>query len=315
MSISRGNRRLGPEPGSAFLGRCGKREDRFLASIFCKREPHSRAYMGKGGYVKDLDRFRLRGKILLAFFLSFGLVGLLVSCQKSSEDLENIFDLEARSAKGAPPQEIEDLKAAIEKYAAIADQKVDADEKVGTYYKLLASRYLQKQMYLEAYEAIVKALDYFPANEGLFYNAALAAGFVAKSKAVLGPAGEGERLRWLDIAESNYRRVLDTSPRYGRALYGLAVLYEFELDRSEDALPLLRRLLETDSKNVDAMLLLGRVLYHLGRLEEAADMYETAAKIASGTQRMSPSSVDKKKAAEDNRARILEELYGKSGEK
>jgi tetratricopeptide (TPR) repeat protein len=226
---------------------------------------------------------------------------LLASCG-GSEDLKRLMSLEDRGAVGAPPQSVEELKAGIERYAKEAERVVEATEKVGIYYKILASRLLEKQLYGEAYEALAKAIEYYPGSPTLYYKAGYSAGLVAKGKAALGPDGAEERRKWLATAESCYRAALSSSPRFAEAMYGLAVLYEFELDRPQDALPLLRSLLEIETRNADAMLLLGRVYYRLGRLEDAANVYETAAKVTR--------VAEKKAAAEANRKRVLEELGG-----
>ncbi|HOX47813.1 MAG TPA: tetratricopeptide repeat protein [Spirochaetia bacterium] len=231
--------------------------------------------------------------------LALAALGLLSSCGPDG-DLKRLLDLEDRSAVGAPPQSVEELKEGIAKYSKEAERVVLADEKVGIYYKILASRLLEKKLYGEAYEALAKAVEYFPSNSNLYYNAGIAAGYIAKSKLALGPDGEPERRKWLLTSESSYRAAIDINPRYGAALYGLAVLYEFELGRPADSVPLLLRLLEIETRNADAMLLLGRVYYRLGRLEEAVNVYETAARVTRVEA--------KKKAAEENRERILGEM-------
>ena len=255
--------------------------------------------------------FSFAARVVVAipiFLISF----LFGSCSKS-EDLNRLFDLEARSSVGAPPQSIEELKAGISKYAAEADRKVAADEKVGLYYKLLATRYLENKMFVEAYDAVLKGLEYYPTSVGLFYSAGYSAAYIAKSKAVLGTAGEAEQAKWLGIAEASYLRAIDGDPSFVKAMYGLAVLYEFELERPFDAEPLLRRVLAIETKNLDAIFLLARVLYRLNRLEESADLYGTAAALAPSLKRMSSESTDQKKLAEENRNRILREIDARSG--
>ncbi len=243
------------------------------------------------------SRGAVRGGVLLLLVLA-GALGA-AGC-KENPDLRRLINLDDRAAVGAPPQSVEELKAGIEKYSKEADRKVEADEKVGLYYKILASRYTEKKMYGEAYEAYVKAIEYAPTSPALYHGAGLCAGFVAKSKQALGEAGAAERRSWLSRSESSYKVALEYAPRFGQALYGLAVLYEFELERPADALPLLRRLLEIETKNVDALLLLGRVYYRLGRFEDAINAYETVVGITK--------VADKRKAAEENIARVKAEL-------
>jgi len=229
---------------------------------------------------------------------------LLLSSCGQSEDMKRLLSLESRSAVGAPPQSPEELKAAIARFSKDADKIVELKERTGIYYKLLASRYMDKAMYGEAYETLLKAIEFYPANETLYYNAGVSAAYIGKSKEALGPAGNAERGRWLAIAESSYKRAISERPGYISALYGLAVLYDFELDRPSDALPLLQQLLAVDTKNVDAMLLLGRVYYGLGRLEDALNTYGTASAVTKVPA--------KREAAEANRKRIQDEMNGKA---
>ncbi len=241
----------------------------------------------------------LRGALAACGLLALAV--LVASC--GSEDLKRLLSLEDRAAVGAPPQSVEELKAGIARYSKEASRVVEATEKVGIYYKILASRLLEKRLYGEAYEALVKAIEYYPESPTLYYKAGYSAGLIARGKAALGPEGAAERQKWLATAESCYKAALSASPRFTEAMYGLAVLYEFEFDRPDAALPLLRSLLEIDTRNVDAMLLLGRVYYRLGRLEDAATVYETAARVTTVRE--------KKAAAEANRKRVVEELGGK----
>jgi len=227
----------------------------------------------------------------------------LSSCGQSP-DMKRLFSMESRSAVGAPPQSTEGLKKAISEFSKEMDRLVELKERSGIYYKILASRYMDKAMYGEAYEALLKAIEFFPANETLYYNAAVSAAYIGKSKEALGPAGNSERDRWLAIAESNYKRAISEQPNYGSALYGLAVLYEFELNRPSEALPLLQNLLAVDTKNADAMLLLGRVYYSLGRLDDALNAYGSASAVTKVPA--------KRAAAEANRKRIQEEIDGKA---
>ena len=231
--------------------------------------------------------------LLVCFFL--------LSCGEN-KDLNNMLSLESRSQKGATPQSPEDLKKGIAEFSADVDKIVALRERTGIYYKLLGSRYESKQMYGEAYEAYLGAIDFYPVNESLYYHAGLCAGFVAKSKEARGADGLADKQKWLETAESSYKRAIELSPSYPSALYGLAVLYEFEMNRPADALPLAQKVLETETQNVDAMLLLGRIYYSLGRYQEAVDTYGKAI----DTTKVKA----KKEAAENNRQRIMDEMNG-----
>lgn len=225
---------------------------------------------------------------------------LLVSCGKDS-DLRKMFDLEERSMKGAPPSTIEDLKKGIQEYSREADRTIAASEKLGAYWRLLSVRYMERRMYIEAYEAAKEALRFYPDNTGLYYTIGLGLTYQAKIDSVSGSAAEPLRRERLESAETAFLRALEFNPRYGRALYALSILYVFEMDRPEDAAPYLTRLLEIEQQNVDAMFLLARVRYSEGRLEDAANLYDTILAVTRVEE--------KKKQAEENKKTVLDLLY------
>lgn len=236
----------------------------------------------------------------VSFALLLAAAALLSSCGGDS-DLKKIFDLEERSTKGAPPSTIEDLKKGIAQYSREADRTIEATERIGTYWRLLSVRYMERRMYIEAYEAAKEALRYFPDNTGLYYTIGLGLSYQAKIDSVGGVAAQAFRAERLAAAEASFLRALEFNPRYGRALYALSVLYVFELDRPEDAGPHLTRLLSIETQNVDAMFLLARVRYSEGRLEDAANLYDS---ILATTK-----VEEKRKQAEENKKIVLDLLY------
>ncbi len=241
-----------------------------------------------------MRRTRVRIALLLAA------AAVLSSCGDGG-DLKKIFDLEERSVKGAPPSTIEDLKKGIAEYSREADRTIEASERIGTYWRLLSVRYMERRMYIESYEAAKEALRYFPDNSGLYYSIGLGLSYQAKIDSVSGSAALPLLRERLASAETAFLRALEFNPRYGRALYALAVLYVFELDRSGDAGPYLSRLLEIETQNVDAMFLLARVRYSEGRLEDAANLYDSILAVTKVEE--------KRKQAEENKKIVLDLLY------
>lgn len=232
--------------------------------------------------------------------LLLAVAALLGSC-KGGEDLKKLFDLEERSMKDAPPATIEDLKKGISEYAKEAERTVGASEHIGSYWRLLSVRYMEKRMYIEAYEAAKEALRYYPDNPSIYYTIGLGLSYQAKADSVSGPASVAARREHLLSAETAYLRALELNPRYTRALYALAVLYVFEMDRPEDAGPYLTRLLDIDTHNVDAMFLLARVRYVEGRFEDAANLYDAIVEVTRVPE--------KRKQAEENKKTVLDLLY------
>ncbi|HPM71864.1 MAG TPA: tetratricopeptide repeat protein [Spirochaetales bacterium] len=235
--------------------------------------------------------------------LALAAVATLSSCGGDDATfIERMFDLESRSSKGAPPSTIEELKEGIRRYGDEVEKTAAAMEKVGTYWRMLAVRYLDKGLYGDAYDAATKALRHYPDSSGIYYVAGMSAAFLSKTAAAQPGGGAASRAEWLAAAVGAYRRSIEIEPRNTKALYGLAVLYTFELEDHESAIGPLEALLGIETKNVDAMFVYARALYGSGRFQEASDVYD---RIISTTR------VDeKRKQAADNKKRVLDELYG-----
>jgi len=82
---------------------------------------------------------------------------------------------------GAPPETIEGLKAAIATYENRIEQHVKDVAQVGIYWKILATRLMDRKMYGEALKAIEKAVEYYPEDASLQYMEGISAANLAKS--------------------------------------------------------------------------------------------------------------------------------------
>lgn len=203
--------------------------------------------------------------------LAATVVVLLAGCDRSRDDfyLDNLAKIE-RSEKGPsrPSDErIQELKREIRRYRAEVERKVEAAQQLGIYHKMLAVAYMRREMYQAAYDSLKEALAWHPANAVLFYYSGICA--AQMSKAAAGP----EKTLWLERAETHYRRAVEIEPDNVEALYGLAILYTFELDRLADAERLVRRILGLRERHEDGSFLLANILYRSGRLPEAAALY------------------------------------------
>lgn len=230
-------------------------------------------------------------------------VFVLCGCSKSNKSIIRMQKLE--EGIDHPTSEAE-LKAAIAKYQTrVADNQL-ADTQVGVWYKMLAVRYLDAKMYGQALEYFQKAIQFQPTNQNLYYYVGLCAGYMAKASLdykATGATTTTEKYNYLKLAESAYLRAIELEEKYGRALYGLGILYVFELDQSEKAIPHLEKLLSFDTRNFDAMFVLARAYYTQGDYQKAASLYD---KIASQTK-----SEQKKQEALSNKKIVLDASYSK----
>lgn len=220
--------------------------------------------------------------VLIALLVSAVLV--LFSCSKEDEKIAGrLLELESggQGSGGTSDRRIAELEKDVARYRKIVEEKVEATEKLGSYYKLLALAYLDRAMYGPALDALEKAVAIHPEQAPLFLFRAIAAGRL--SKAV---GDEAQRRSLLAAAEESYLRAASLDPLSNQAPYGLAVLYFFELDRPEDALPLVEGVLARENKNVDALFLLAGIHYALGNPEDALDAYDRIIGLSeAGTRR------------------------------
>ena len=154
-------------------------------------------------------------------------------------------------------------------------------------------------------DALRAAIQYYPSNQNLFYYVGVCAGYMAKSTLDFGEGDyKADRERYLGLAESGYKRALEIQPDYSRAMYGLGVLYTFEMNQPEKAVPLLENFLTIQTKDTSGMFVLARAYYMTGRYDEAVSTYD---KIIETTK-----VEEQKKDAMENKELILASLYGEN---
>jgi len=224
---------------------------------------------------------------------------LFFSCGPNVNYIKRVQSLEENVSS---PTTIDELTDAIKKYEDRVEDIIQADAQTGIWWKILATRYMDQNMYGKALEAFRNAVAYYPANQNLYYWIGVCAGYMAKSSLDFDAEGSNPKQKeYIALAESSYKRALELEPNNTRALYGLGVLYAFELDQGEKAIPLLEKLLTIDTKNIDAMFVLARAYYMGYEFQKAVDMYDSIIKYTS--------SETSRAEAEANKKVVLNALY------
>lgn len=200
------------------------------------------------------------------------------------------------------PTSIEELKDAIAKYEKrVADIQL-AQTQTGVWYKMLGTRYLDNKLYGEALKCFEKALEFFPNNQNLYYYVGVCAGYMSHASMDFGATGSAQKkMNYLHLAENSYLRAIEIDDRYGGALYALGVLYVYELDENEKAIPYLEKLLTIEVRHTDGMFALARAYYATYQFDKATALYD---KIIATTK-----SPEKKANAQANKKQVLEMSY------
>jgi len=220
-----------------------------------------------------------RVNTVAAVFFAVLLLPVLTSC--GSKDEKILKDLEMTESASASEngelsrKRIAELKKGIEEYKKEVDRTVKATVEIGIYYRMVALEFMKLKMYGKAYEYFDKAIDYYPENEVLFYYAGVCIARMGKAE-----MDSGEARRMYQKAAVYYKRAVELRNRYTDALYALSVLYLFELDKPEEAIPLLERILKYNSKNTDAMFLLAKARIMRGEYRKAVDVYNEIIKVS-----------------------------------
>lgn len=246
-----------------------------------------------------------RKKFEFNFFIEKLLLFCVMSvflCGCSQVSTKSVIRMQKLEEGVQSPTTEAELKEAIEKYQKrILDIQL-ADAQIGIWYKILATRYLDAKMYGEALKNFQIAIQYYPVNQNLYYYVGVCAGYMAHAALDYNATGSTqERYNYLKLAESAYLLAIELEPRYVRALYGLGILYVFELDECAKAIPYLQRALEIEVRNTDIMFVLARAHYVEGEYDKAVELYD---RIISTTK-----SEQKKSEAEANKKIVLDTSY------
>lgn len=245
----------------------------------------------------DIKKVRLWVLQVVCLFMGV----LFISCGPNTRQ---IIRMQALEEGVGNPTTIPELQEAIRRYQHRIEDIVQADVRTGLWYKILATRYLDNKMYKEALENFRMAIEYFPDNQNLYYYVGVCAGYMAKASLDYNATGDAlTRQRYYALSESAYKRAIELEPRYSRALYGLAILYVFELERSAEAIPLLELVLDIEKRHIDAMFVLARAWFMLNEDEKAIELYDRIQSVSTDARRRAE--------AAENKQMVLDQLYAR----
>jgi tetratricopeptide (TPR) repeat protein len=178
------------------------------------------------------------------------------------------------SSRGGPPETIEGLKQAIALYENQIELNVKEGVQTGTYWKILGIRLADKGMHKDALDAFDRAIYYNAEDPVLYQLTGVSAGVTAKSVIGFSANAEREREHYFKLCENAYLRALELDPLYAKPMYGLAILYVFELDKPEKAIPYLERYMQIQTNDIPAMFVLARAYYMAENFSGAVMLYD-----------------------------------------
>lgn len=231
--------------------------------------------------------------------IALGLVLILFSLSSCSPSYNSIKRMQRLEEGVSNPTTKEELEEAIKKYDKRALDLSITEGQVGMWYKILGTRYLDQQMYGKAFESFQKAITYYPDNANLYFYIAVCAGYLANSSLDYEAAGQKsqsleKKMNYLRLSENAYLSALKINPNYYRAMYGIGVLYVFELDESEKAIPYLERFLQTQTKDTNGMFVLARAYYTNYEFDKAIQLYDRIISLNPNAQKTAEAQANKK---------------------
>lgn len=219
----------------------------------------------------------------------------LLSCGDTYKSVKRMQEMEEGVSS---PTSKEELKEAIEKYDRRAIDLATTQAQEGIWWKILGTRYLDEEMYGQAYECFQKAVSYYPNNANLYFYLAVCAGYIANSTIDWNVEAQGTtqeiKLRYLRVSEESYKQALSIDPKYYRAMYGIGVLYVFALEESDKAIPYLENFLSVQTKDSDGMFVLARAYYDTMQYEKAIAVYDRIIELKPSAQKIADAEANKK---------------------
>jgi tetratricopeptide (TPR) repeat protein len=208
---------------------------------------------------------------LIVFILIGGGLGYIAWREKWSARDSLAKEIDGFSPRQGVPSSIDGLRQAIAHYEKRIEAHVKDAAQTGNYWKILGTRFRDKGMHVEALQAYQKAVLYNTDDAVLHYLIGVSAASAAK--AAYGQDGYEAAVLY-ETAERGYNTAIALQEGYTQALYALAVLYVFELERPQDAVPLFENYRKYNSADVDGLFVLARAYFMTENYEQAAAVYD-----------------------------------------
>jgi len=230
---------------------------------------------------KFLNKFKEVISTLLVLFIAGAVVYFIYTRTTTRPSRELAKRMAELSPRGGPPETIDGLRQAIALYEDQIERHVREGAQTGVYWKILATRLSDRNMHNDAINALERAVYFNTEDPAIYYLTGLSAGSVAKSIVGFSDNSEKERDHYYKLAENSYLRAIELDITYTKPMYGLAVLYAFELNKPEEAILQLERYMQIIPSDISAMFVLARAYFMKEDFNKASEIY---GKIADRTK-------------------------------
>lgn len=213
-------------------------------------------------------RDHLIKKTVILTFITLLLMGCNYNRPDYDELAERMADLDTQGMTEVDQERMAQLKSDIKRVDREINETIEGLRDRGTYYKLIGLKFMDYKMWPQGIEAFDQALNIYPDNSRLHYYRAVC----------LGQTGINESQQTLsqDLlrrAERDYLRAAELDRIYTSPLWGLAILYIYEMDRGSEAGVILDRLLKIEPSNERAIFLRAELYQAQGDRLRAIELY------------------------------------------
>ncbi|OQY34554.1 MAG: hypothetical protein B6241_04600 [Spirochaetaceae bacterium 4572_59] len=219
-------------------------------------------------------------QILTCILILIAISLVLSGCRgdRNTELAGRVYELEAGSNAdpAVEPAEIREIRKELNRWENELNDAITAGRNTGRYYKTLGLKFLDYKMYGPAKESFSHSLEFSPESGRLYYYRA-----VALSRLALTRQDPQLRMAEMNLVEQDYRRAIAVEPKFSTPYYSLAILYIYELKRSFEAEPYLKKYVSIERSDSKGQLLYAQLLEDMGKLESAMDHYNKVLSLSS----------------------------------
>ena len=232
--------------------------------------------------MRKIPRINLKLSLFLLIIILF------ISCSNK------ISKLVSEGDKYVDSQDEKELLKAVSSYKKAINAKIEAGDKIVYVYKRLGDLYMRRNMWNNAIDSYKQAIDYIPDKAIVHHNLALC---------YANKASFFEKPEFYKLALIEYRMAIKIDNGRHTSHYGLGILLFFKMNRHEEGIRELEKVLELRKNYYDAYLALGRAYYQLNDLRVSLNYYKELKKIL-------PSSSELVLSVEKNIEKIYNEMEG-----